>query len=360
MPPLRIGFLSTAGIGRKNWKAILNSGNAVVSAVASRDLARSRAFIAECQQQHPFAQCPAAFGSYEALLESPDVDAVYVPIPTGLRSEWVVRAAQHGKHVLCEKPCATNAAELEVMLSACREHRVQFMDGVMFMHNPRLARVREILEAGQSVGPIRRIASAFTFYSGEKFFQDNIRADGALEPTGSLGDLGWYCIRFALWTFRWQLPERVAGRILSESVALPGRVSTPAEFAGTLFYPGGVTVEFHASFRAAKQQWVHVGGRDGWLRVPDFVHPLNGYAPAFELNDTWVTVDGGVVCPPGEDAGGYGHATAQDTRMWRNFASQAASGHLNGEWPMWSLQTQKVLDACFLAARQNTEITLTP
>lgn len=358
MSELRIGFLSTAGIGRKNWKAIRNSGNCVITAVASRAVARSTEFIANCQREHPFEKVPIALGSYEALIESPHVDAVYVPMPTGLRKDWVIRAAQNGKHVLCEKPCAANVVELEAMLAACREHSVQFLDGVMFMHSPRLARVREILDDHESIGPIRRIASAFTFYPGEDFFRSNIRADGALEPTGCLGDLGWYCIRFALWTLRWQLPGSVLGRILSQSEPMPGRVSTPTEFAATLFYPGGVTAEFYASFRAAKQQWVQVGGQNGWLRLPDFVHPFNGYAPAFEVNDTIITVANGAPCPAGADPSGFGHATAQDTRMWRNFADQVFSGTLNAEWPTWSLQTQKVLDACHASAKQKATLEL--
>jgi len=211
MRPLRIGFLSTAGIGRKNWKAILNSGNAVVAAVASRDVARSVEFIEACQREHPFATVPTALGSYEELLASPEVDAVYLPVPTGLRKNWVLRAAQHGKHLLCEKPCAVNVAELEAMLGACRRHGVQFLDGVMFMHSPRLARLREVLDDGRSVGSIRHLASGFSFYPGETFFRSNIRVNGDLEPAGCLGDLGWYSIRFALWTLR---PHRVCGHLV--------------------------------------------------------------------------------------------------------------------------------------------------
>jgi predicted dehydrogenase len=353
MKQLRVGFLSTAGIGRKNWKAIFNSGNCVVSAVASRDANKSRDFIEQCQREHPFEKIPDALGGYDELLASPNVDAVYVPLPTGLRKEFVLRAAHNGKHVLCEKPCAINAAGLEEMIAACQKNRVQFLDGVMFMHSPRLARVREILDDGQSVGQIRRIASAFSFYPGEEFFHTNIRANGALEPAGSLGDLGWYCIRFALWTLNWQLPESVAGKILSQSENLPARPPSPTEFAATLFYPGGVTVEFYASFRAARQQWIHVGGQNGWLRLPDFIHPFNTYEPAFEVNEKFITVAGEKKCPPGGDPMEAGHATAQDTRQWRNFANQIFSGALNDEWPMWALKTQKVLDACLESAKQN-------
>src|SRR5215469_6715096 len=135
MKKLRFGFLSTARIGFKNWKAIRDSGNAVVTAVASRDIARARKFIAGMQAEAAFDTAPAAMGGYEELIASPNVDAVYIPLPTALRKEWVLRAAAAGKHVLCEKPCGINAADVEEMISACKRHRVQFMDGVMLMHN---------------------------------------------------------------------------------------------------------------------------------------------------------------------------------------------------------------------------------
>jgi predicted dehydrogenase len=356
MSKLRIGFLSTAGIGRKNWKAILNSGNCTITAVASRDVKKSREFIRECQAENPFDPIPAALGSYEELITSPKVDAIYIPLPTGLRKEFVLQAAAAGKHILCEKPCGMNVAELEEMLAACRKHSVQFMDGVMFMHSPRLARVREILEDGQSIGQIRRIASAFTFYPGEEFFSTNIRINGALEPTGCLGDLGWYCIRFALWTLNWQLPEAVAGNILNQSKNLPGRSSAPTEFSAQLFYPGGVTGEFYSSFLAAKQQWVHVSGQKGWLLVPDFIHPFNSYEPRFEVNEKFITIASDLKCPPEADPAEFGHATAQDARMWRNFANQIHSGKLNDDWPMWALKTQTVLDACHEAARRDKPV----
>ena len=358
MKKLRIGFLSTAGIGRKNWKAIFHSGNAVVSAVASRNRDKSLDFIGECQREFPFAETPRAFGSYEELLASPDVDTVYIPLPTGLRKEFIIRAAQNGKHILCEKPCAKNLAELEEMLAACEKNSVQFLDGVMFMHNPRLEKIREVLDDDKSVGRIRRISSAFSFYPGEDFFQGNIRADGALEPAGCLGDLGWYSIRFALWTLNWQLPKTVTGKILSQSSAASGRTPSPIEFSGELFFDDGVSVEFYSSFLAAKQQWAFVSGQKGWLRLPDFVHPFNGYEPAFELNEKFVTVPGEVKCPPGANPMDFGHATAQDTRMWRNFANQIASGQLKPEWPSWALHTQKVLDACLAAGRSGKTVEL--
>jgi predicted dehydrogenase len=351
MKKLRIGYLSTAGIGRKNWKAIFHSGNAVVAAVASRDAQKSRKFINDCQREFAFTETPRAFGNYEELLASPDVDAVYVPLPTGLRKEFVLRAAAAGKHILCEKPCAASLTELEEMLAACRKHSVQFLDGVMFMHSPRLPKIREVLDDSTSLGQLQRLFSLFSFHLGEDFFRNNIRADAALEPAGCLGDLGWYSIRFFLWTLNWQLPHTVTAKILAQSAS-----GAPTEFSAELFFADGVSAEFYCSFLTAKQQTVAVGGRNGWLRMPDFVHPRNGYEPAFELNGTEVRVASDVKCPPGGDPAGYGHATAQDTRMWRNFANQIFSGKLNEDWPMWARQTQKVLDACLAAGRSGAPV----
>jgi predicted dehydrogenase len=358
MSKLRFGFLSTANIGRKNWKAIFHSGNCVVSAVASRDVNRSREFIRACQRNFPFEKSPAALACYEELLASPKVDAIYFPLPTGLRKEWVIRAARAGKHVLCEKPCAASAGDLREMLSACRKNRVQFMDGVMFMHNPRLARVRKILDDGKSIGEVRRISSAFSFYVGAEFFRNNIRVDGRLEPTGCLGDLGWYCIRFALWTMNWKMPREVTGRILSQSQRLKNRPSTPTEFSGELIFDGGVSAGFYCSFRAAYQQWASVSGRNGFLRLPDFVLPFNSYEPALEINRREIRVPNGAKCPPGVDPVTPGHATAQDTRMFRNFANQVFSGKLNGDWPTWALKTQQVMDACLESARRGAAVEL--
>ena len=354
MKPLRFGILSTANIGRQNWKAISNSGNAVVAAVASRDAGRSREFIRKLQAEFPFAAEPAALGSYEELLASPDVDAVYIPLPTGLRKEWVLRAAAAGKHVVCEKPCGIGFPDVQEMTDACRKHRVQFMDGVMFMHNPRLPRVSEMLDDDKSVGPMRRIESAFSFLGTGGFSDTNIRVDGRLEPTGCLGDLGWYCIRFTLWAVKWRLPHTVTGRILSQSGPAGGRVPAPTDFSAELVFDGGVSAGFYCSFLAAPQQWVFVSGRDGWLRMPDFVHPFNGYEPAFEVNRTEVRVPTRAQAPtPASDPADLGHAVAQNTLMFRNFANQVFSGKLNDEWPMWALQTQRVMDACYQSARND-------
>src|SRR5688572_6296148 len=152
---IRWGILSTANIAKKNWKAIFNSGNGVVTAVASRKVERARGFIEECQGHAPFAQAPRPVGSYEELIQAADIDALYIPLPTGVRKEWVLRAAEAGKHIVCEKPCATNAGDLKQMVDGCERHGVQFLDGVMFMHSTRLERMRNAMEAADGIGSIK-------------------------------------------------------------------------------------------------------------------------------------------------------------------------------------------------------------
>jgi predicted dehydrogenase len=348
MTQLRWGFLSAAQIARKNWKAIRNSGNGTLVAVASRDIERSRQFIEQCQAHTPFATAPRAMGSYEELLASKDIDAVYIPLPTGLRKEWVIRAAQAGKHIVCEKPCATNEADLLEMIETCRRHKVQFMDGVMFMHSGRLGKIREALTDG-SIGRVKRITSAFSFCAPEDFFIGNIRANSVMEPFGCLGDLGWYCIRLALWTMNWEMPQRVRGRILTERGA-PHPV--PVEFSGELEFSGGVSSGFYCSFITHLEQWAIVSGTDGYLRLNDFVVPFLGSEVAFEVDKTRNEVNG---CDFNMEPHirrvavkeySHSHPTAQETNLFRNFAAQVQSGQINEQWPEMALKTQRVMEQC--------------
>jgi len=351
----RWGILGTAQIARKNWLSIRNSGNGVVAAVASRQLASAVRFIDECQAQQPFAHKPRAVGSYAELLAAPDIDAVYVPLPTTLRKEWVIAAAKAGKHVVCEKPCAPTVADLEEMVAACREHHVQFMDGVMFMHSRRLELVRQAIN--ESVGRLRRLTLAFSFNGSAEFLQSNIRSNSALEPLGCVGDLAWYCIRFALWTVDWQMPRAVSGRILTPSQPRPGLAPVPLEFSGELLFTGGISAGFYVSFLTENQQLAQVAGERGLLRLTDFVLPFFGAEAGFEtLNSKFVT-DG---CLFNMEAGGRrwtvpeysnSHSSAQESNLFRNFAAQIQTGTLNPDWPDFALKTQRVMEQCLAGAR---------
>lgn len=351
----RWGIMGTAGIARKNWHSILNAGNAQLVAVASRDQQRSLKFIDECQAQIPHPEPPAALGSYAAMLERDDIDAVYIPLPTGVRKEWVIRSAEAGKHVLAEKPCGLSVEDVQAMVDACHANQVQYMDGVMFMHNDRLAQMRRSLDAGD-IGKLRRISTNFSFLAPEEFLADNIRVKSNLEPLGCLGDLGWYTARVVLWAMNYELPERVCGRLLSYTHAEGSENPTPTEFSAELFFKDGVSANFYCAFVAQHQQWVRFSGTKGYMAVEDFVLPRFGNELEFTVCNNAFTLDNCVFTME-EYATRHGvaefannHPTAQETKLFRNFSDIVLSGELDSTWGDMAVKTQRVVDACYASA----------
>jgi len=351
-PMFRWGILGAAQIAKKNWLAIGNTRNGIISAVASREIERARRFIDECQAEAGFPAVPRAVAGYEDLITARDVDGLYIPLATGIRKEWVLRAAAAGKHVVCEKPCANSVADLMEMLEACRRHQVQFMDGVMFMHSRRLDLIRKVLGDRDTVGQIKRISSVFSFSAPDEFFRSNIRMRTDLEPHGCLGDLGWYCIRFALWAMDWTLPRRVTGRILSQHRSPLSPAPAITEFTGELFFEGGVSGSFYCSFITGLAQWVHINGTRGDLHVPDFVLPFAGSEAALETTSPVHNVEGcNFTLEPHTrhwtvPEYSHSHPTAQETNLFQHFVEQVQSGKVDESWPEMALKTQQVLQAC--------------
>lgn len=356
----RWGILGTANIARKNWQAILDAGNASLVAVASRDSAKSRQFIAECQTAVPHPRVPTALGSYEELITHPEVDALYIPLPTGIRKEWVIRAAGAGKHVLVEKPVGCTTNDVVEIIAACGRNKVQFMDGVMFMHNGRLRRMRATFDDGRSVGAIRRITSHFSFHGDDAFLKENIRTHSILEPHGCLGDLGWYCIRFTLWAMNWQVPRQVSGRFLAETKQPSAPGAVPTEFSGELIFDGGVSASFFCSFIAENEQWAMVSGDKGLLHVPDFVLPFKGgqtsYSvsnPDFVIKDCqFDMIEGRRDFPTTEPSNNAPHS--QEANLFRTFSDLVLGGRIDPHWPFVSKQTQTVMEACLQSARNGS------
>lgn len=358
----RWGILGAADIARKNWQAIRHAENCTLAAVASRDAQRCRQFVRKCQDHVPFDPPPDACESYEELLARDDVDAVYLPLPTVPRKRWAIQAAEAGKHVLAEKPVGATAADVREILEACRRNSVQFMDGVMFMHSRRLKAMRRVLDDGASIGPLKRITSAFTFGAGEPFFAANIRTTSDLEPLGCLGDLGWYCIRFTLWAMNWRLPAKVCGHILAEHRRPDSPSPVPVDFSAELFFPHGVSAGFHCSFLAEIQQWAVVGGERGSLFVNDFVLPHFGSEAVFQVSNPVFRIDGcdfnmedhtrRLAVPEYSNAA----PDAQESNMFSTFAALALSGKPDAHWAEVALKTQQVVDACLASARSGGRI----
>jgi xylose dehydrogenase (NAD/NADP) len=247
---VRWGVLSTANIGRRVIPAIQQSRNGYVVAVASRDIARARAFAAELD-------VPRAIGSYDALLDDPEIDAVYISLPNSLHRPWTIRAAERGKHVLCEKPLALTASECDDMIAACNAAGVKFMEAFMYRFHPQIQKVQELVAAG-SIGAVRLIRAAFSFTITKP---GDIRLDKDLGG-GALMDVGCYCVNVA---------RLVAG-------AEPVEVQATAHFgvendvdetlAGLLRFPGGELALFDCSFHTAFRQSCEIVGTDGVIEVP--------------------------------------------------------------------------------------------
>jgi len=167
---IRWGIIGTAEIATKVVAGMHDAANADVVAVASRSLDRAKAWADE-------HEVPQAFGSYDELLADERIDAVYLPLPTAIRNEWIKKAARAGKHVYAEKPLADG---IEEAIEVCKENGVQFMDGTMWLHSTRTHDIEKRIAEGD-IGEIRRVTSAFTFKapSREWYVGGNGRTAGA-------------------------------------------------------------------------------------------------------------------------------------------------------------------------------------
>ncbi len=189
---IRWGILSTANIGIKRFiPGAKKSRNGVVAAIAGRDEARTRGIAAALG-------IPVAYGSYEALLADPNIDAIYNPLPNSMHARWTLEAAAAGKAVLCEKPLAVSSAEAQRMIDGCNEHGVLLMEAFMYRFHPQHARVRELIDA-KAIGELRFVRSAFTFML-EPFKPANVRLQGELAG-GALMDVGCYAVNAARMLF---------------------------------------------------------------------------------------------------------------------------------------------------------------
>ncbi len=178
---LRFGILSTAKIGRELVvPAIQDAENCVVTAIASRDLSKARAMADRFSVPH-------AFGSYEEMLASDVIDAVYIPLPTSQHVEWTIKAADAGKHVLCEKPIALKASEIDALIEARDRNKVLVSEAYMVTYSPVWRKVRSLLQEG-AIGRLRHVQGAFAYFNRDASNMRNMPELGG----GGLPDIGVY------------------------------------------------------------------------------------------------------------------------------------------------------------------------
>ncbi|MFN0050853.1 MAG: Gfo/Idh/MocA family protein [Planctomycetales bacterium] len=250
MPPreLRWGLLSTARIHERLIPAIRATPRCRIVAVASRDPARGETFARDWN-------IPRSYGDYGSLLADPTVDVVYNPLPNALHAEWSVRAADAGKHVLCEKPLACSVEEVDRMCDAAARRGVMIQEATMMRFHPQTARLRELIADG-AVGTVQAIRGLFTFVLAR---DGDIRFDPHLGG-GSLWDLGCYCVSL------------MRTSLAQEPIAVHGWQRTGAAgadlcFGGQLLFPGDAVGQFFCSFAAFPHVEADVLGTAGRITL---------------------------------------------------------------------------------------------
>ena len=255
MQTIRIGILGAGSIAGRWMRDAHTVPGAAVTCIASRELARAQAFA---EAWH----IPHALGGYEALVRHPEVDVVYVATPHPFHLAHAELAMRAGKHVLCEKPVALNAAQLAHMLACARAQGVFFMEAMWTRLFPVNLRVKELLAQG-AIGTLRAVHAQFAFRT------DPDPASRLLNPAlggGALLDVGCYPISYAVDMFG-EAPEQVCG------TAHIGQTGVDEQNAVTLRFPGGGLALLFSAVRTGTPTEAVLYGTEGSLRVPEFYHP---------------------------------------------------------------------------------------
>jgi xylose dehydrogenase (NAD/NADP) len=249
MNKLRWGLLSTARINRVLLPPLRASTRNELTAVASRDLNRAKAYADE-------RKIPRVFASYEALLADPDVDVIYNPLPNSLHAQWTIKAAEAGKHVLCEKPLANTVEEVDAMTEAAEKAGIVLMEAFMYRHHPQTIRVKELVESG-AIGKLQLIRGSFTFTISD---EGDVRLNASLGG-GSIWDVGCYPISYArliagverIEVFGWQTKGQGSG--------------VDETFIGEMRFPNNVYAQFDSGFRTPQRTHIELVGDKGSITL---------------------------------------------------------------------------------------------
>ena len=250
---VRWGIVSTAQIGR--WvfaPALRAAARGELAGVASRDRERAAAFAGDLG-------IPEVFASYDDLLWSDRIDAVYVPLPNSMHEEWAIRAAERGKHVFCEKPLAASPEGAQRMVDAAARHGVVLMEAMVYRYHPQTLRLRRLLDAG-AIGDLRHVDMRM----GGPLPPGNIRWQPELGG-GVLTDIGCYLIDVARWAAGAE-PVQVSA-VWQEQGGVDSRIAL------LLGFPGAVAATLFGAFDAAPVRGANLAGADGNLQIEQPTHP---------------------------------------------------------------------------------------
>lgn len=244
---LNWGLLSTAKINRALIQPLAASNRTRLLAVASRSQSSADAYAREWN-------IPRAHGSYEALLNDPEIDVIYNSLPNDLHAEWTIKALRAGKHVLCEKPIALTVAEMDSMIAASKETGKVLAEAFMYRHHPQTLKIKEIVESGL-LGQLQLIRGSFTFMLNRDSHRSDPHRGG-----GSLWDVGCYPISYArmivgaepLEVFGWQVT---------------GAAGIDESFIGQMRFADDVHAQFDCGFNSPSRSQIEIVGTQGSLNI---------------------------------------------------------------------------------------------
>lgn len=331
MQKLKWGILGCANIAvGKVIPGLLKSETAQITAIASRGVEKAK----ETAERFGI---PKAYGSYEELLSDPEVEAVYIPLPNHLHREWTIRAAQAGKHILCEKPLALSAEEAREMVSACEQAGVVLSEAFMYRFHPQISLARRLMEEG-AVGTVRLLRGAFTFNNaGDRGNVRYVKEWGG----GSIFDVGCYPIHAARCLLR-QEPEAVA----AHGFFSPDHGGVDMVASGVVEFPDGVTFLFDCGMWAASRQNLEIVGTEGTIMLPA------PFLPSFDQHaEVVVTTKTGARTELAGPANSYS--------LQADEFSAVVSGRRQARFPASdAVANMRVVEACLKSAERRERITL--
>jgi predicted dehydrogenase len=250
---VRYGVLSTAQIARNaHIPAARNATNAEIVAISSRDLSLAQDWADKLG-------IPKAYGSYNEVLADPDIDAVIVPLPNSMHAEWTIKAAQAGKHILCEKPFAVTVEDAQQMIDAAHAHGVKLMEGFTHRFTPLASFLRETLDSG-AIGEVRLVRAELTYTIPNWETDTRVKRDLA---GGALLDAGCYCAN----TIRYLMgDEPLSVQAYQRTHTLRQVDST---FAGTIRFPGDRFAYLVTGMEQPFRHCCELTGTKGWIWAPN-------------------------------------------------------------------------------------------
>ena len=330
MNPVRWGVLSTAKIARERViPAMQQSPLCDIEAIASRDPTKAR-------ESAKLLGIPKNYGSYEELLANSDIEAIYNPLPNHMHVPWSIKAAEAGKHVLCEKPIALTANEARTLLAARDKYGVLIEEAFMPRHHPQWKRVRELLSLGK-IGDVRAVQAAFSYHNVDPMdVRNQVKIGG-----GGLYDIGSYCITLTRYAFE-AAPKRVSALIDRDPTFGTDRLT-----GAIMDFGDGRQASFVCGTQMARYQGLIIFGTKSWIRVD---------CPFAMPSDWSARIEVGANIYPGAPVGETEEfeATEQYMLQGEDFSSRLRT-RTPGDFPLEdAVLNMEVIDAIFRSGESHS------